>query len=117
MDPIRIIMSYRYVTIDAVKFLGVIFIIEMCFPPFFIQAQWKIILVTMCTGGFIGVGFRIFDLGFSLPVEALRVLEKFPPYIPDPGPGLLNQVPFTMRRKVAIHTMDMDSTLVVIMCG
>jgi hypothetical protein len=63
------------------------------------------------------MGLSVFNLRFGLPVKTFRILEKFSPYIPDPRTGFLNQVPFAVGRKVAINTVDMDSTLIVIMCG
>jgi hypothetical protein len=107
-------MPHCNVTVDAVKFFGMILVIQVGFPPFLRQSQGEIVLVAMDTRGFIRMSLCILDLGFGFPVKAFGILKEFAPYIPHPGFDFLCQIPFSMGREVAIHTVDVDPTFVVV---
>lgn len=117
MLPVGIVMAHRDVAVDAMQFSLLLFVVEMRFPSFLAQSQWKIVLVTVYAGRLKGVGTGGFDLRFCLPVQAFRVFKQLPVYITDPRPYFLRQVSFTIRREVAVHTMYPDPALIVIMRG
>jgi hypothetical protein len=102
-------------TVYAMKFSCLLFVVEMCLAALLGKAKGIVVLMAVNAGRFEGMLFGMVDLRFGLPVQTCRILKPVGPYVTNAGFSLLKKVPIAMGREVAIHTIHMYAPWIIVM--